>query len=127
MNGDILCTAIELGILIVAFLIGKYIIPKFTAKDAATFNIIIKWVEAFVISAKNLMSDATGEEKKAAVTEQVKNLLSDKYKQVNLTDDQISALIEKAYDTVVATAAKVTETKPVAEAEAVPATTEGTK
>jgi Na+/pantothenate symporter len=113
MDGNILYTAIELVILIGAFLVGKFIIPKFSSKDAVIFNTILKWIEAFVISAKNLMSNASGEEKKAAVTEQVKKLLAE-YK-VNLTDEQISALIEKAYDTVIGAvptpAKEVSETK----------------
>lgn len=109
MDNSILWTLVQLAILVVSALIGKYIIPKISQKDVALFNTILKWVDAFVISAKNLMSDKSGEEKKAAVTEQIRGIL-EKYN-VTLTDEQISALIEKAYDTIVANVPASTDTK----------------
>lgn len=91
---NIIFYAIELGIAIVVFLIGKYIFPAL--KNNEKIANITSWVYKFVISAKNQFKDYTGEQKLEYVTEQVK-VLCEKYK-ITLTDEQIRALIEDAYD-----------------------------
>nr|DAT84923.1 MAG TPA: holin [Caudoviricetes sp.] len=91
---DIIYYAIGLVIAIVTFLLGKYVFP--TMKNSEEFTNITNWVYKFVISAKNQFINGTGEEKREYVTKQIKTLC-EKYK-IDLTDDQIRALIEEAYD-----------------------------
>lgn len=93
---DIIFYAIELVIAIVAFLLGKYVFP--TVKDTilgSNFAGLAIWVYKFVVSAKNQFGDNNGEKKLEYVTEQVKKMCK-KYK-IDLTDEQIRALIEDAY------------------------------
>lgn len=93
---NIIFYAIELVIAIIAFLVGKYVFP--TVKDAISGSNIVglaTWVYKFVVSAKNQFGDNNGEKKLEYVTEQVKKLC-EKYK-IDLTDEQIRALIEDAY------------------------------
>lgn len=93
---DIIFYAIQLVIAVVAFLLGKYVFP--TVKDAilgSNFSGLVTWVYKFVVSAKNQFGDNTGEKKLQYVTTQVKKMC-EKYK-IDLTDEQIRALIEDAY------------------------------
>lgn len=93
---DIIYYAIELLIAIFALLIGRYVCPK--VKDVvlgSNFSGIVTWVYKFVVSAKNQFGDNNGEKKLEYVTAQVKKLC-EKYK-IDLTDEQIRALIEDAY------------------------------
>lgn len=91
---DIIYYAIGLVIAIVTFLLGKYVFP--TIKKSDKLSDIVSWVYKFVISAKNQFGDNKGEEKREYVTKQIKTLC-EKYR-VELTDEQIRALIEDAYD-----------------------------
>lgn len=91
---DIVYYAIGLVIAIVTFLLGKYVFPAIKKSDK--MSDIVSWVYKFVISAKNQFGDDKGETKREYVTKQIK-ILCEKYK-IELTDEQIRALIEDAYD-----------------------------
>ena len=93
---EIIITAIKLAVLIIAFLLGRYVLPyvKRTVNlDSLTF--VANWAYSFVVEAKNLLVDSTGAEKKKAVTRKLKTIC-ERYK-INLSSEQISALIEDAY------------------------------
>ena len=93
---DIIYYAIGLVLSAIGFVLGKYVFPKIKI-DSKIIETISSWVYKFVVSAKNQFEGKyTGEQKLAYVTEQVKALCA-KYK-VQLTDEQIRALIEDAYD-----------------------------
>lgn len=96
---NIIYYAISLVIAVVTFLLGKYVFPAVKQYigelDAGTITGIASWVYKFVVSAKNQFDDNCGEQKLQYVTEQVV-ALCDKYG-VDLTDEQIRALIEDAY------------------------------
>lgn len=96
---DIIYYAISLIIAVVTFLLGKYVFPTvkqyFDGLDLHNVTGIASWVYKFVVSAKNQFDDNCGEQKLTYVTKQVKTLC-DKYK-IDLTDEQIRALIEDAY------------------------------
>jgi hypothetical protein len=90
---NIIFYAVGLAISVIAFLCGKYVFPA--VKNNETISNITTWVYKFVVSAKNQFEDGCGEQKLQYVTEQV-TALCEKYK-VDLTDEQIRALIEDAY------------------------------
>lgn len=93
---NILYYAIGLVVAVVGWLLGRYVFPKINI-DADKVYMISNWVYKFVVSAKNQFEGKyTGEQKLEYVTEQVK-ALCDKYK-ITLSDEQIRALIEDAYD-----------------------------
>jgi uncharacterized protein YpuA (DUF1002 family) len=104
---NIIFYAVGLVISIIAFLCGKYVFPSL--KNNEIISDITSWVYKFVVSAKNQFGDNKGKEKLAYVTEQV-NALCEKYK-INLTDEQIRALIESAYDAMKQAQKEVKETK----------------
>lgn len=93
---NIIYYAIGLVLSTIFFVLGKYVFPKIKI-DVYKIEAISSWVYKFVVSAKNQFEGKyTGEQKLTYVTEQVKTLC-DKYK-IKLTDEQIRALIEEAYD-----------------------------
>jgi uncharacterized protein YpuA (DUF1002 family) len=95
---NIIYYAISLAVAIVGWVFGRYVFPKINI-DTNKLQAISDWVYKFVVSAKNQFEGKyTGEQKLAYVTEQVK-VLCNKYK-ITLTDEQIRALIEDAYDIV---------------------------
>ena len=95
---NIIYYAVGLIIAIVTFLLGKYVFPNIKI-NSDKIQIISSWVYKFVVSAKNQFEDEyTGSQKREYVTEQVK-ILCEKYK-IELSDEQIRALIEDAYDMV---------------------------
>lgn len=103
---NIIYYGIMLVIAVVTFLLGKYVFPKIKL-DSNTFSTLTSWVYKFVVSAKNQFEDGQGKEKLAYVTEQVK-VLCEKYN-IDLTDEQIRALIEDAYDLMITNGVEILE------------------
>lgn len=79
-----------------SYLIGKYVIPNLSSNDLTMLTYVTKWVEQFVKEA-GTFTDMTGAERKQYVAEQVSALL--KKNKIELSAEQISALIESAYMT----------------------------
>lgn len=95
---QIITTIIELVILVASFVVGKYIIPKLNTSDLANLTIIADWAKKFVTAAGAVLGDgATGEQKLEYVSKQLAAIA--KEKGLNITDDQIRAIIEDAYAT----------------------------
>lgn len=94
MKTEIIMKVVEAVILILAFLFGKYVMPKFANNQDLTY--LIKWVNKLVLSAKNIYEDNQGKEKLAYVTGALKEIC--KKAHIEITDEQIRALIEEAYN-----------------------------
>ena len=98
MDKIIIC-AIQLVITIASFLLGKYVFPAvkqyFSELNNENVSTVAYWVYKFVISAKNQFGDNCGKQKLEYVTEQVSDFCQ--RNNINLTDEQIRALIEDAY------------------------------
>ena len=93
---NIIYYAVGLVLSIAMFLLGKYVFPKINL-SSDKISTISDWVYKFVVSAKNQFDGKyTSEQKLAYVTEQVE-VLCKKYK-IELSDEQIRALMEDAYD-----------------------------
>ena len=95
MNKEMIYVMIQLVIMLISYLIGKYIFPKLSEDDLKNFELVKGWVEQFVNEAANFVN-YTGEEKKKYVTEQISLILAEKG--IEMTEKQISALIETAYN-----------------------------
>lgn len=95
----IIIYAIELVVAVVAFLLGRYVFPAikqyFNELNNDDVSTVASWVYKFVVSAKNQFNDGCGVQKLEYVTEQVLALCE--RNNINLTDEQIRALIEDAY------------------------------
>jgi len=91
---DLWVMVIQVIILVGSYLVGKYILPNVPAETMSKLTYIMKWVEQFVREATTF-SDKTGSEKKEYVSQQIAILL--RKINVELTAEEISALIESAY------------------------------
>ena len=96
MKNQIIYLAIELALMVVMYLLGKYVAPKLLTDS--TFKVLTAWVYKFVVSAENQYGSGTGEEKREYVTELIQELC--KKVHIKLTDEQIRALIEEAVNTM---------------------------
>ena len=107
---QIVTTTIELVVLIVAVLIGKYLIPYFrTNVDMSRLALISTWALKFVKTAENVFSGSgRGDEKREQVTAWLKEKANEIG--IELTEDQIRTLLEDAYTTMMQEASKIKET-----------------
>ena len=91
---QIIYVAIELIVMIIAFLLGKYVFVNPSYLE--TVETISFWVKKLVISAKAIFEDGQGDAKREYVVNAIK-IIAKKLK-IDLTDEQIRALIEDAYN-----------------------------
>lgn len=100
---DILFKIIELVIIILMALIGRYVVPYLKSiVDINKLEQIVMWANKFVVMAENVI---TGKGKGTEKCEYVSELLIKKAKELGLqlTDEQIRTLVEDAYNTMIKT------------------------
>lgn len=107
---QIVTTAIELVVLIVAALIGRYLIPLLkTRLDADKLELFTIWALKFVKTAENvIVGDKRGNERREIVTAWLKEKADEIG--IELTEDQIRTLLEDAYTTMMQETSKTKET-----------------
>ena len=98
---SIIYYAVGLIVSILTFVFGRYVFPKLKSVTIDSDNEFIKaistWAYDYVVDAKNTFpNDTPGYDKKAWVSERLSDLLDGWG--VDLSEEQISALIEAAYD-----------------------------
>lgn len=93
---EILFEILKAVVMLVIVLLVRYAIPYVKLKVEDTkYAWLVKWVELSVKSAEQtIVGSKTGAEKKAIVTEFIKNLLMQK--NISISDDQLNTLIESA-------------------------------
>lgn len=109
---DITILAIQLGVMIAAFVCGKYIFPNIPKSVTDKFNTISQWAAAFVVWAKDFMQTSTGEEKMAAVVAKLKEIADEAG--IDITEDQLKAIAQAAYKAMKDGEAAVAEAVPSA-------------
>lgn len=97
MTTETIFLILQVIVIIVFYLVGKYIVPKLSQDDLKTLQLVQNWVTQFVNEAANF-TNLTGSEKKKYVSEQIVKILNEKG--IAMTEEQISALIETAYNTL---------------------------
>ena len=104
---QIISVAIELVVLILATLLGRYIVPLVKTKlDANKLELFSVWALKFVKTAENINSGSgRGEEKRDQVTQWLKEKADELG--LKLTEDQIRTILEDAYTTMIQEANKV--------------------
>lgn len=87
---------LKAAVMLIIVLLFRYAIPYVKLKVEDTkYAWLVKWVELSVKSAEQtIVGNKTGAEKKAIVTEFIKNLLMQK--KISISDDQLNTLIESA-------------------------------
>lgn len=93
---DIVILAIQLGVTIAAFVIGKYVFPNVPKSVTEKLNTLSAWAAQFVVWAKQFMQSQSGEEKMAAVVQKLKEIADEAGLEV--TEDQLRAIAQSAYN-----------------------------
>lgn len=92
---DILFEVLKVVVMLVALLIARYLVPWLKEKlGADTLTSIQTWVKYAVEMAQQVHWDEKGEDRKAIVTEFLKEILS--AKKITISDEQLNVLIEAA-------------------------------
>lgn len=113
---DIIVLGVQLGIAVAAFAIGKYVFPNIPKNVVDKLNMLSQWAAQFVVWAKEFMKKETGEEKMAAVVEKLKEIADEAG--IEVTEDQLRAIAQSAYNAMKAGEKEAMVTEPQA-AEAV--------
>lgn len=93
---DIIMLAVQLGVTVAAFLVGKYVFPNIPKSVTEKLNSLSAWAAQFVVWAKQFMQTQSGEEKMAAVVEKLKEIADEAGLEV--TEDQLKAIAQSAYN-----------------------------
>lgn len=121
MNTIIIC-AVQLVAAIAAFLVGKYVFPEvkeYIPEVMENLAIIERWAEKFVRWAKEFRKDKPGEEKMDEVVKKLQEIAEKAG--LDITEDQIRAIAQTAYDAMKAGEAEIAT--PLEAVAAVPAAT----
>ena len=98
---EIMIKIIELIVIILAALIGRYAIPYIKTKvDMNKLALISEWALKFVKTAENvIVGSGMGEEKRNQVVTWIKEKSNEVG--IKLTEDQIRTILEDAYTTMI--------------------------
>lgn len=99
---EIILKAIELAVLIAAFLVGRYLLPKMKINiqnAAIQFEVLFQYAESFCAYARQFLN-CPGAEKMNSVVDKLKDVCT-KY-QIEIDDETLRAIGQKAYDAMVA-------------------------
>ena len=93
---NVIYTAVYFAVTLGAFLLGKYAFPNIPQTVADKLTELSEWAVKFVEWAKEFKKNQTGEEKMASVVEQLKKIADEVG--VNVTEDQLTAIAQAAYN-----------------------------
>lgn len=109
---DIIFLAVQLGIAVAAFIAGKYVFPNIPKNVMDKLTTLSQWAAKFVEWAKEFMKQKTGEEKMAAVVEKLKEIADESG--IEVTEDQLRAIAQSAYNAMKAGEKEAAVTEPQA-------------
>ncbi|MCM1578720.1 MAG: phage holin family protein [Ruminococcus sp.] len=93
---DFTILAVQLGLVVAAFVVGKYVFPNIPKSVTDKLATLSQWAAKFVEWAKEFMKKQTGEEKMAAVVEKLKEIADEAG--IEVTEDQLRAIAQSAYN-----------------------------
>jgi hypothetical protein len=92
---DIVFEVMKLLVMISVIVVTRYLVPLIRAHiDASKLSAVATWAEKAVLKAQQVMSAKSGEDRKAFVTEFLKEILT--AKNISISDEQLDILIESA-------------------------------
>lgn len=92
---DIVFEIVKVVVMVAALLITRYLVPWLKEKIGADkLAMAEKWAKYAVLKAQQVLWDETGKDRKAYVTEFLKEILI--AKNIALSDEQLDVLIEAA-------------------------------
>lgn len=114
---NVIFAAVYFSVTLAAFLLGKYVFPKVPQTVTDKLVMLSDWAAEFVVWAREFLKSKTGEEKMAAVVDKLKEIADEAG--LNVTEDQLKAIAQSAYEAMKAGEA----TAPLEAVAAVPAAT----
>lgn len=96
MSKEVLFSIIYCVVTVAAFCAGKYIFPKIPANVKDKLTDLAEWAAQFVVWAREFLKMKSGEEKMAAVVEQLKAIADEAG--IEVTEDQLKAIAQTAYE-----------------------------
>ena len=115
---NVIYAAVYFAVTLGAFLLGKYVFPNIPKTVTDKLGELSEWAAKFVEWAKEFKKGQTGEEKMAAVVEQLKKIADEAG--LNVTEEQLKAIAQTAYNAIKAGEKESATAEPLA---AVPAAT----
>lgn len=95
MMNDIVFEVVKVVVMVAALVITRYLVPWLKEKIGADkLALAEKWAKYAVLKAQQVLWDETGKDRKAYVTEFLKEILM--AKNISLSDEQLDVLIEAA-------------------------------
>lgn len=92
---EILLQVLKLIIMIAVVVIIRYIVPALKSMiDSSMLDAAMQWVESTVMYAQQVKTSNTGAEKKAIVTEFLREILT--AKNISISEEELDVLIEAA-------------------------------
>jgi LL-H family phage holin len=92
---DIVFEILKLVVMVTAMVAARYLVPWIkTRLEADKVDLIASWATKAVLMAQQVFASEPGAEKKAVVTDFLKEILT--AKNIALSDDQLDVLIEAA-------------------------------
>ncbi len=96
---DIIFEILKVVIMLAVVLVTRYLVPWIREKIGNDkLEVAEKWAKYAVLKAQQVMQTENGQERKAYVTEFLKEILT--AKNISLTDEQLDVLIEAAVKTM---------------------------
>lgn len=105
---NIIFNAVLLLISIGGFLLGKYVFPNIPKNVSGKLRELALWADKFVVWAREFMKSDSGRDKMEKVVEQLQAVA--KEAGWNVTDDQLRAIAQAAYENMMAGAAEANGT-----------------
>lgn len=96
MNREVIFSVVYCFVTVGAFCIGKYIFPRIPAEVKDKLSYLAGWAADFVVWAREFKKMDSGEEKMAAVVEQLKAVAAEAG--IEATEDQLKAIAQTAYE-----------------------------
>lgn len=118
---EVIYAAVYFAVTLGAFLLGKYVFPNIPKTVTDKLGELSEWAAKFVEWAKEFKKDKTGEEKMAAVVEQLKKIADEAG--LNVTEDQLKAIAQTAYNAMKAGEKESNAAEPLEALTATPAAT----
>ena len=118
---NVIYAAVYFAVTLAAFLLGKYVFPNIPKEVTDKLASLSEWAAKFVEWAKEFKKNQTGEEKMAAVVEQLKKIADEKG--FDVTEEQLKAIAQTAYNAMKAGEKEKTIAEPLAAVAATPAAT----
>lgn len=117
---NVIFAAVYFAVTLAAFLLGKYVFPKVPQTVTDKLVMLSDWAAEFVVWAREFLKSKTGEEKMAAVVDKLKEIADEAG--LNVTEDQLKAITQSAYEAMKAGEA-ATAVTPLEAVTATPAAT----